>query len=309
MRHLRVIVAGGSGFIGNAVVNHLSERENEVIVLTRRPRVRVDGIREVAWDGKSLGNWEQFVDGADVVINLAGKNINCVFNAANRRLIVESRVNSVRAIAEAVRKAARPPRVWIQASAIGYYGETWAAADESTANGNGFLAETCRAWEEAMQPDSVPAVRCVTLRFGVVLGRNGGALKPLLRLTRCFFGGAAGNGRQYISWVHLSDLVQVTTQAMEHESWRGVFNVTSPHPVTNAQFMRELRLLLDRPWSPPAPAWAVRLFAPLMATDPSLALESQRVLPRRLLVSGFQFGFPELRSALLDILSPPREPC
>lgn len=303
MSRSRIILAGGSGFIGNALATALCERGREVVVLTRRPRIRPDGVKEVAWDGESLGNWEQFVDGADGVINLAGKSINCVFTAGNRQLILNSRVNSVRAIATAIHQATKPPRVWIQAGAIGYYGQTYAPVDEASPNGSGFLAETCHAWEEAMRLYPLPPTRTVTLRFGAVLGRNGGALPPLLRLTRCFLGGAAGNGHQFISWVHLTDVVRVMMRVMEDESWQGAYNVTSPNPVTNAEFMRELRRFLDRPWSPPAPAWTVRLFAPLLGTDASLALESQRVLPRRLVEGGFQFHFPELQGALLDLLS------
>ncbi|MCX6894450.1 MAG: TIGR01777 family oxidoreductase [Verrucomicrobia bacterium] len=298
----RIILAGGSGFLGNALAQQFLQRGDEVLVLTRRPSVRRDGVKEVAWDARSLGNWEQFVDGADAVVNLTGKNINCVFTPENRRLIIESRVNATRAIAEAIQRAATPPRVLIQASAIGFYGDTGdAVCDETSPAGSGFLAEACRAWEAALDPAALPATRCVVLRFGMVLGRDGGALQPLARLTKLCLGGATGDGRQFISWVHLEDLKAVVATALANENWRGPFNVTAPNPVTNAEFMRELRRVFDRPWSPPAPAFAVRLLAPLLGVDASLALEGQRVLPQRLQAAGFEFQFPELRKALQEI--------
>lgn len=298
----RFILAGGSGFLGNALAQQFIRRGDEAIVLTRRPSVRRDGIKEVAWDARSLGNWEQFVDGADAVINLAGRSINCVFTPENRWLIVESRVNATRAIAEAIQRAATPPRVLIQASAIGYYGNAGnLECDETSPAGSGFLAEACRAWEAALDTTARPATRRVVLRFGIVLGRDGGALQPLARLTKLCLGGAAGNGRQFMSWVHLEDLKAVVAAALANENWRGPFNVTAPNPVTNAEFMRELRRVFARPWAPPAPAFAVRLLAPLLGVDASLALEGQRVLPKRLLAAGFQFQFPDLPAALQDI--------
>lgn len=300
----RIILAGGSGFLGSALAKKFYTERSEVIVLTRHPRGHSDGVKEVGWDGKTVGEWAQFIDGADAVINLAGKNINCVFTPENRRLIIESRVQAVRAIVAAIRRAAKSPGVLVQASAIGFYGDTGAvAAEETTPSGAGFLAEACRAWEAALDPGVLPATRCVTLRIGVVLDRTGGALLPLTRLARWFLGGAAGDGRQFTSWIHLEDLCAIVCAALANEKWRGVFNAVAPNPVTNAEFMRELRCAVRRPWSPPTPAFALRLLAPLFGTDPTLALESQRVLPQRLLASGFQFQFPELGAALREIES------
>ncbi len=299
----RIILAGGSGFLGTALASSFDARGDRVIVLTRSPKPRADHITEVAWDGKSLGEWAQCLDGADAVINLTGKNINCPLTPENRRLIIESRVASVRVLAAAVQRAARPPGVLIQASAIGFYGDTRAVpADETSPAGTGFLAEACRAWEAAQEAAALPATRCVTLRLGVVLGQGGGALAVLARLTRWFLGGAAGDGRQFISWIHLEDVISIVMTALERGDWRGVFNCTAPNPVTNAEFMRELRHALGRPWSPPAPAPMVRRLAPLLGTDAALALGSQRVLPGRLLAKGFHFQYPDLRPALKNLM-------
>ena len=301
MSQRRIILAGGSGFVGCGLAAGLRAKNFAVTVLTRTPRPRTDGVTEIAWDGKTVGEWAKSLDDADAVINLAGHSINCVHNAANRQLILESRINATHAITTAIRRAARPPQVLVQASAIGFYGNTGnAVCDETSPAGSGFLAETCRAWEAALDASSLPATRCVILRFGVVLGRDGGALPALVRLTKLFLGGAAGSGKQFISWIHQTDLNRIILAALENENWRGVFNAVAPQPVTNAEFMRELRRALHRPWSPPAPAFAVRLLAPLLGADASLALDGQRVLPRRLAEQGFGFQFAELRAALVS---------
>jgi len=210
-------------------------------------------------------------------------------------------VDSVNVIAAAIAQAATPPPVWVQASATGFYGDTGdKACDESAPNGTGSLAEICRAWETAGAVE-LPQTRKVVLRIGFVLGPGGGAFPVLARLTKFFLGGAAGNGKQFISWIHLRDLVGIFQTAVEDENYSGTFNAVAPNPVTNAEFMRELRLVLDRPWSPPAPAFAVKLGARLMGSEASLALTSQRCVPKRLAAAGFAFRFTELRPTLEDL--------
>ena len=303
----RIVIAGGSGFVGRGLTAELLARNLSVTVLTRAPKPRAEGVAEIAWDGKTFGGWAKSLDGADAVINLAGHSISCVHNAANRRRILESRVDATRALADAIRRADRPPQALVQAGAIGFYGNTGGKArDETSPGGSGFLAETCRDWEAALDASALPATRCVILRFGVVLGRDGGALLALVRLTKYFLGGTSGDGRQFISWIHQKDLNRILLATLENKSWSGVFNAVAPQPVTNSEFMRELRRALRRPWSPPAPAFAVRLLAPLLGADASLALGGQRVLPERLLEAGFQFQFPQLRGALDEIQSRPK---
>lgn len=303
----RIVIAGGSGFIGRGLTQMFVARGFELVVLTRNAGATSGNVRQVAWDGTTLGDWTRELEGATGVINLAGHTINCPHTPTNQKLIVESRVNSLQAITSAIRHCQRPPAVLVQGSAVGFYGDTGPTPrDETSSSGNGFRAEACRAWEAALDPTTLPATRCVTLRTGVVLGRDGGALPTLTRLTRWFLGGAVSNGRQFISWIHQEDFNRIVHTAVEDKSWSGVFNATAPNPATNADFMRALRRALHRPWSPPAPAFAVRLAAPLMGTDASLALESQRILPARLLAAGFQFKFPKLREAL-EHLEQPRE--
>ena len=298
----RIILAGGSGFIGTAVAREFIRRGREVVVLTRSPRTRTDAVREVAWDAKNPGEWVQLLERAEAVINLAGKNINCPHTPENLRAITASRVDSVNVIARAMAQIETPPRVWVQASAAGFYGDTRdRLCDETAPNGNDALARVCREWEAAFADAILPRTRKVALRIGFVLGREGGALPVLTRLTKAFLGGAAGNGRQFVSWIHLTDLVQMFVATVERGELSSTFNAVGPNPVTNAGFMRELRRALHRPWSPPVPGLAVKLGAWLMRSDPSLALCSQRCTPLRFSSAGFDFKFPELRPALADL--------
>jgi len=298
----RIVIAGGSGFIGTALAQEFSKQGYTVVVLTRSPRERAAGIREVAWDAKNPGDWVTQLDGAAAVINLTGKNINCLHTPKNLRAITDSRVDSVNVIAAAIAQASVPPPVWVQASATGFYGDTRdAACDESAPNGSDVLSNVCRQWETACATSILPQTRKVILRIGFVLGRESGALPVLARLTKLFLGGAVGSGRQYISWIHLADLVAMFVAAVERGDLSGTFNSVAPNAVTNAEFMRELRRALYRPWSPPAPAFAVKLGAKLMGSEPSLALISQRCVPKKFQEAGFRFQFSKLRGALEDL--------
>ena len=302
MAQKRIVIAGGSGFIGRVLTADFLARGFEVAVLTRSPRERAGGVREVAWDGRYPGEWAQWLNGAQAVFNLAGRNINCPHTAENLSAIVASRVGSVNALAAAVAGAATPPRTWVQASATGFYGDTGdRVCDETAPVGSDALAQVCRQWEAAFQAARVPQTRKVALRIGFVLGRDGGALPVLSRLVRLFLGGAAGSGGQFISWVHIADLVRMFATAAGDEKLSGTFNAVAPVAVTNAEFMRGLRRALRRPWSPPAPEFAVRLGARFMGGEPSLVLAGSRCLPARFLSGGFQFQFPTLPAALEDL--------
>jgi hypothetical protein len=292
MGRKRIIIAGGSGFIGSALVREFSRRDYEVVILTRQPRGRNDGVREILWDGRQPGEWIQILDGAEAVINLAGRRVDRPHTPDALRQIIASRVDSVNALGAALTKIKTPPQVWVQASAVGFYGDTGnKLCDESASSGNDSLAEICRQWEGAFASVVTPQTRRVTLRIGFVLGQAGGALPVLIWLTKMFLGGAIGKGRQYISWIHLDE-------AVEEDKITGVFNAVGPAPATNAEFMRELRHALHRPWCPPAPAMMVKLAARLIGLEPSLALVSQRCAPRRWAEAGFAFQFPELTTAL-----------
>jgi uncharacterized protein (TIGR01777 family) len=291
----RIILAGGSGFIGSALAPPLRTKGYEVLVLGR-------GATDLQWDGKTLGAWASALDGAEAVVNLTGKNVNCRPTPENRRDILRSRVESVCVLGEAISQCTAPPRTFVQASGVGYYGDTGdRVADEESPSGHDFFAEVCRQWEGAFSALELPGTRKVILRLGAVLGREGGALPMLEKLTRWFLGGAVGSGRQFISWIHVADLVRMLMSAIESAELTGVFNTTSPEPVRNSDFMRELRHALHRPWSPTVPAPFARAGAWLMGTNGELALTSCRCLPRRFLERGFDFRFPNLRDAFAEL--------
>ena len=299
----KVVLAGGSGFVGQSLAPLLRSAGYEVTILSRTPRPEMRGVVSLAWDGKNPGDWTKSLEGAAAVVNLAGRSINCRHTPENRRSILESRVNAVRVLGRAVAQAAQPPAAFVQASAVGLYGDTSdRPCDEEAPYGTDFMARVCLEWETAFNAIPAPATRKVTLRLGVVLGTEGGFLPVVAKLTRWFLGGHAGSGRQYISWIHMADLTGMFLQGIEASEMTGVFNATSPHPMTNAGFMRQLRHTLHRPWSPPVPELAVRLGSCLLGTEASLALTSQRVVPRNFIARCFPFQFSDLHTALENLL-------
>ncbi len=298
----RIVLAGGSGFIGQSLSPFLVSKNYEVVVLTRGRSDHHGSIREAHWDGKTLGEWTQFVNGALGLVNLTGRSINTRHTPEHRREIIDSRVDSVRILGEAIGRCVQPPKVFVQLAGVGIYGNKGERiCDETTAPGDDFVSEVCKKWEAAFDSVDSPNTRKVLLRLGVVLGRNGGFLQVLSRLTRWFLGGQVGNGRQYVSWIHIADLSRMILQAIEQGEFIGVFNATAPNPVTNAELMRELRRALHRPWSPPVPEFAARIGSWLIGTEASLALISQRCVPKRFLEKNFEFEFPKLRAALASI--------
>lgn len=276
-------------------------------MLSRRAAPPVGRIRTVAWDGRTLDRWAGELDGAEAVVNLVGRSIACLHTPENRREILASRVESVRVIEAAVARSRPAPSVLVQASAIGIYGDSGdRICDEATPPAADFTAEVVAAWEAAFFAGAeAEGPRRVALRSGFILGRDGGGLPRLARLARMFLGGAAGSGRQYISWLHIEDFCAICRWAISRKETRGVYNAIAPRPSTNAELMRVLRKTLSRPWSPPAPAWVVKLMARfVMRVEPSLVLAGCRCIPGRLLGEGFDFRHPDLAPALRDLLGP-----
>lgn len=302
----KVVLAGGSGFLGQVLGHKLAAEGWEVVVLSRDPKGKAP-FREVLWNAGTDGPWAAELEGAAAVVNLAGRSINCVHTPANKREILESRLNAVKALARGYACARNPPPLWVQCSASGYYGDAGERiCDESQASGTDFLAETCRQWEGAFQALELPGVRRVVLRLGVVLDAEHGALPPLAKLTRRFLGGPAGSGRQYLSWIHREDLLDIFRAALTRPGLAGVYNACSPAPVTNAGFMRELRAVLGRPWCPPPPGFVVRFVAENhFHTDGTLALHGQRCSAARLQAAGITFRHPAVGAALRDLLAAP----
>lgn len=298
----RIILAGGSGFLGQALAKTLLAKGYEVVILSRGADRQGGAIQQLQWDGKTLGGWSQSVDGAKAIVNLTGRSVNCRHTPEHRREIMESRVNSVRVLGEAVSRCNQPPAVWVQASSLAIYGdpgERW--CDEDAPHAEGFSEAVCERWEGEFARVHAAGMRKVVMRIGIVLDKDEGALPVLARLTRFFLGGRVGSGKQYVSWIHVADLIQMFLEAIERPEISGVYNVTGPDPVTNAEFMRMLRRALHRPWSPPVPAWATHIGAFFMRTEPHLALTGRRCRPKRFLENGFHFRFPNLRDAFADL--------
>jgi uncharacterized protein (TIGR01777 family) len=297
MGPMTIVVAGGSGFLGSALVGGWRADGHQVLVLTRRPQRRDD----VAWSpGGSDTAWTAAIEQADAVINLAGEGIaDKRWTASRKTAILESRVRSTRALASAIKSARNPPRALISASAIGYYSDRGdEVLTEDSPPGSDFLAQVCRQWEEEALAASA-ATRVVLLRTGIVLSDKGGALPQMALPFRFFAGGPVGTGRQYMSWIHLADWLGMVRWALSNETIAGPLNLTAPAPVTNAEFTRALGSALHRPALVPAPARALRLALGEMAD--SLLLSGQRVLPAKAQAHGYQFKFTTADAALQEI--------
>jgi uncharacterized protein (TIGR01777 family) len=305
----KVILAGGTGFLGRRLQRVYAAAGYDVVVLTRQPVKVAAPARGVAWDPARFTEWTKELEGAAAVVNLAGKNVDCRYTKASRTEILKSRINSVRALAEAVRRCAVPPAVWVQAGSLAVYGDAgplW--CDETAPIGEGFAPEVCQKWEAAFFKAPLPPVRRVMLRIGFVLGTEGGALPVLARLAKWFAGAAAGNGRQWVSWIHAHDMDRIFLRCVQDPAMTGTFNACTAGAVTNAELMAELRTIYRRPSVPGLPAWMVRAAAWLMGSDASLALTGRRGLPGRLMEAGFRFDYPALGPALDELLLGPRLP-
>ena len=301
----RIILAGGSGFLGQALATRFSEGDSEVVVLTRAPLARLDRVKEVSWDGKSLGDWAKLVDGADAVINLTGRSVDCRYTEANRRAIIASRVDSTRVLGEEIARCPKPPRVWLNASSATIYKHTSTTPmDEAGETGatpsakDEFSVEVIRQWESALDAAWTPATRKIALRITMVFGAAGGVFPVLRRLARFGLGGRMGSGRQFVSWLHIADFLRAVEWLLAQEDFSGPVNLAAPNPLPNAEMMQLLREAVGMPFGLPATEWMLEVGAVFLRTETELILKSRRVVPGRLLAAGFQFEFPEMRAAL-----------
>jgi len=295
----KIVIAGGSGFIGRHLTSHFTSHQQEVVVLTRHPKET----NEIKWDGETVGEWKNQLENASAVINLSGASIITHWSDKNKLQILQSRLNSTKAIGEAITQCENPPGVWINGSAVGYYGDRKAEElDESSTPGQkgSFEVDTCVAWEHAQWSVCTEKTRQVRIRSGITLGSDGGAFQKMYTLAKYFLGGHFGSGEQSMSWIHIDDLCALFQWCIDKKI-SGPVNGTAPNPVRNAEFMLILRSVLKRPWSPPVPAFVLKLIAMCGGPEASLLLESQRALPKAALDSGFQFKFPHLLEAIVDL--------
>lgn len=301
----RVVIAGGTGFLGQSLARYLTTIGREVVVLSRRTPTRGPAWTHATWDARTPGEWVRHLDGADALVNLAGRTVDCVKTPDHCDEILRSRVESTIVLGRALRGVTNAPRVWVQMATAHRYGDPPdVVCDEDSPFGYGLAPFVGGAWEEAFEREAPAHMRKVVLRTSFVLGNAGGALPKLAALVRVGLGGTVGSGRQGISWIHEHDMNRLFVRAIEDDHMSGAYVATAPHPVSNAEFMRELRSALRMPVALPAMSWMVRVAAPLLRTDPELALYGRYCVSRRLREEGFDFQFPDVRAALRDLYSP-----
>lgn len=309
----RLILAGGSGFLGQALAVHFTGLGWDVVVLTRNPLASKKVGRQVEWDGKTLAGWTREVEGASAVLNLTGRTVDCRYTAENRRLILESRVDSTRIMGEAIAHCASPPSVWLNSSTATIYRYTTGSAwDESGEIGStpeahdGFSLEVAKAWEETLFRAPVQSTRRLAMRTAMVLGRGSNSVFPVLRrLVRLGLGGRMGSGKQYVSWIHERDFCRAVEFLILREDLSGAVNFTSPNPVENHKLMHAFREVCGVPFGLPAQEWMLEVGAFFLRTETELILKSRRVVPGRLMAEGFEFQFPEITAALRDLNAKP----
>lgn len=308
---MKIVIPGGSGQVGTVLARAFHASGDDVVVLSRSPAGAP--WRVEAWDGVELGAWAAELEGADAVINLAGRSVNCRYGAENRRLITDSRVNSARVIGEAIAQAERPPRVWLQASTATIYAHRFDAANDE---GNGILGggepdlpdtwrfslDVANAWERVTNEALTPRTRKVLLRSAIIMSPDrGGPFEVLRTLVRLGLGGRMGDGRQFVSWIHDVDFVRSVRWLIERTDVAGVVNLASPNPLPNSEFMRALRKAQRMPVGLPAAEWMLEVGAFFLRTETELILKSRRVVPGRLADAGFRFEFPTWPEAAGDL--------
>jgi uncharacterized protein (TIGR01777 family) len=308
---MRFVIPGGSGQVGTLLARELLHRGHDVVVLSRHPSAAP--WRTVFWDAERSGPWTRELEGADVIVNLAGRSVNCRYSPANRRDILDSRVASTRAVGEAITASRHPPRLWLQASTATIYAHRFDLPnDEATGIIGGsepdvpdtwrFSIEVATAWERTLNDARVPGTRRVALRSAMIMSPDrGGIFDALAGLVRKGLGGRAGSGRQYVSWIHEADFVEALLWIIAHDDLEGPVNVASPAPLPQAEFMADLRRAMGVRIGLPATRWMLEVGAIAMKTETELILKSRRVIPGRLLAQGFEFQFPTWPLAATDL--------
>lgn len=311
-KKLHIVIPGGSGQVGNLLARHFHGAGHQVTVLSRNPKHAP--WREVAWDGRTVGNWVKVLEGSDVCINLAGRNVNCRYNQANRKEIYDSRIDSTRVLHEAMASLAQPPRIWMNASTATIYRHSLdKPMDEATGELGGgepgapdtwnFSIRVAKAWEQAFFSIDTPRTRKIALRSAVTFSADqGGIFDVLSALVRRGLGGMNGSGRQMVSWVHGEDFVRAVDFLISGESISGVVNIASPNPLRNREFMRMLRHAWGVRIGLPAPAWLIEIGCFFMRTESELVLKSRYVVPGKLEQAGFRFLFPDWPAAAGDLV-------
>jgi uncharacterized protein (TIGR01777 family) len=300
----KLIIAGGNGFLGEVLINYFKNRFNEIIVLTRQNKASFNKhIQYIFWDGENLGDWCNSLENSDLLINLAGKSVDCRYNTKNKNAILNSRINSTNVLNQAVLNCANPPKHFIQSSTSTIYihSENKLMTEENGDIGNDFSMSVAKQWEEVFLSVPKPKTISTIIRTSIVLGKNGGAMLPLKKITKIGLGGKQGNGQQWVSWIHEEDFARAIDFCYQNQL-NGIYNIVAPNPVKNEQFMKEIRKNLNIKIGVNSPKWMLKIGAFFMQTEAELLLKSRYVYPEKLIKNGFGFKYPTLSMALEKLI-------
>jgi uncharacterized protein len=317
LKNKKIIIAGGTGFIGEQIVKYFG-KENSLIILTRNAKhsannrnnftqlsdADLSNTKYVKWDAETTGDWARELEGSDIVINLAGRSVNCRYTPKNRKEIFNSRVNSTRAIGAAIRNCVTPPKLWINSSSATIYRDEKTKPNDEYSKefDDDFSVLVCKQWEKTFYEQKITNTRRVALRMAITFG-PGGLLKPYFNLIKFGLGGRQGSGKQMFTWVHVEDTCRMIEWIFDHENIAGSYNCCSPNPVPNAEFMRALRKATHTRFGLPAFTWMLKIGGFIIGTPTELILKSRWVVPTKILETGFQFKYPRIEEALADIVN------
>lgn len=297
---MKIIIAGGTGFLGENLEKHFTEKGNQVYILTRNPQHK----NEILWDAQTIGEWKNYLEKADVLINLTGKSVDCRYNEKNKNEIYSSRIESTRILQKAIDQCSEKPKIWLNASSATIYvhSEKHINTEENGIIGDDFSMNICKSWETEFFKVENEEIRKVALRTSIVLGKNGGAFPKLKMITKLGLGGKQGRGTQMVSWIHIEDFCKAVDWIIRHETLSGTVNITAPAPLSNQNMMRKLRNKMKMPFGLNAPVWQLEIASLFMKTETELLLKSRNVYPEKLIKSGFKFLYPEFDEAILNLL-------
>lgn len=295
-----ILIAGGSGFLGQALQDHFLNKGHRVQILSRNPKAS----NEVKWDGKTMGEWVLAVEWADVVINLAGKSVDCRYTKSNKEKILNSRIDSTTVLRKAIQHVETKPEVWINSSSATIYihAEKEQMTEDEGVIGDDFSMNVCKEWETVFFSETLDITRRVAIRSSIVLGNEGGAFPKLKQLTKWGMGGTQGEGEQYMSWIHVSDFCRAVNFVIDHQEIVGPINITAPNPVRNKDFMKVMRSAIVRKWGMNQPKWLLEIGARLIGTETELLLKSRNVIPERLTECGFHFDYANSEDAIQGLI-------
>ncbi|SFC83016.1 TIGR01777 family oxidoreductase [Algibacter pectinivorans] len=291
-----IIIAGGSGFLGQVLENYFTKKNYLVKTLTRNPKKEND----IFWTAKHLDAWTKHLESAEILINLTGKSVDCRYTNKNKKLILDSRIKTTKLLDLAIRACKNPPKIWINSSTATIYKDSYTKEMTEAYGeiGDDFSMNVAKSWEAAFNQINTPKTRKITLRTSIVLGKNGGALIPLKRLTILGLGGKQGSGKQRVSWIHELDFCRAINFLIKHKNLDGIFNLCVPKPTNNKTLMKSLRRILKIPFGIRHPIPVLKLGAKLIGTETELVLKSRNVIPERLLNNNFKFSFTRIEHAL-----------